>query len=94
MKTFTVVDLNDPEKIFIDCVGATIEHKKAGQVIIFTANGRSFEVGPQMLYPLAILLQRKIAEAAKVEGTITIPDLSEVKNDDELRMAIEGLTIE
>ena len=94
MKTFTIVDLNDPERICIDCVGCSLERKKNnGQVTIFTSAGTFFPVAPPLIYPLAVLLQRKIAEAALSEGRITIPPLDDL-NDDELRIAIEKITVE
>ncbi len=94
MKTFTVVDLNDPERICIDCVGCSLERKKNnGQVTIFTSAGTFFPVAPPMIYPLAVLLQRKVAEAAIAGGMITIPPLEDL-NDDELRVAIEDIKVE
>lgn len=93
MKTFTVIDWNKPGKIFTDCVGCILEPKKYDQIVVYTASGQHINIGPQMLHPLSMLLYQKVIDAALVGGTITIPDLDGM-DDDQLRITIDQIKIE
>ena len=93
MKTFTIIDWNKPGKVFTDCVGCILEPKKFDQLVVYTASGQHVNVGPQMMHALSMLLYQKVIDTALVGGTLTIPDLDGM-NDDDLRIAIDNIKIE
>ena len=90
MNTFTIIDCNKPSQFFTDCVGCVLEPKKYDQIVIYTASGHHFNVGPQMLHDLCSRLYEKILDTAKQGGTIVVPDMDGM-NEDEIRVAIEKL---
>lgn len=92
MKTFTIIDYNKPSQFFVNCTGCILEPKKYDQIVIYTASGQRFNVGPQMLHDLCYRLYEKILEASKTGGTIVVPDL-DGKNDDEIRVTIDQIEI-
>ena len=92
MKTFTIIDNNKPSQFFVDCVGCVLEPKKYDQIVIYTASGHHFNVGPQMLHDLCYRLYNKILAAAEAGGTITVPDMDGM-NEDQIRIAIEEIKI-
>ena len=93
MKTFTIIDCNKPSQFFTDCTGCVLEPKKYDQIVIYTASGLHFNVGPQMLHDLCKRLFEKILEAAKVGGCVVVPDMDGM-NEDEIRVAIENMNIQ
>lgn len=93
MKTFSIIDSNKPMQFFTDCTGCILVPKKMDQVVIITANGEHVDIGIQLPHALSVQLYEKILEAAKVGGTICIPDFHEM-NDDEIRACVEALKIE
>ncbi len=93
MKTFSVRDCNKPIQFFTNCTGCILVPKKMDQVVIITASGVEVPVGIQMPHALSVKLYDKILEAAYCGGTVHIPDMQEM-NDDEVREALEQIEIE
>ena len=93
MKTFTVIDFNKPSLFFTNCVGCILEPKKYDQIVIYTESGEHYNVGPQMLHDLCSRLYEKILKTAEVGGSITVPNMDGM-DDDQLRVAIEQIAIE
>jgi hypothetical protein len=61
--------------------------------VVYTASGKGVSVAPQIVNPISLLLYQKVLDTALAGGTITIPDLNGL-NDDELRIAIDNIKIE
>ncbi|WP_294784461.1 hypothetical protein [uncultured Eubacterium sp.] len=93
MKTFSLRDCNKPIQFYANCTGCILLPKKMDQVVIVTANGEHVNVGIQLPHELSLKLYDKILETANIGGTIHIPDMQEL-NDDEIRVAIDELEIE
>lgn len=92
MKTFSVRDCNKPIQFFTDCTGCILVPKKMDQVVIITASGAEMPVGIQLPHPLSVKLYDKILEAAYKGGTVHIPDMQEM-NDDDIRQALEDIEV-
>lgn len=92
MNTFTVIDDNKPRQFFTDCTGCILEPRKYDQIVIYTASGHTFNVGPQMLHDLCNRLYEKILDAAKSGKSITVPNM-EGMNEDEIRVAIDKIEV-
>lgn len=93
MKTFSITDYNKPMQFFTDCTGCILVPKKMDQVVIITDSGENVAVGIQLPHALSVKLYEKILDAAKIGGTVNIPDMQEM-NDDEIRVALENLKVE
>lgn len=92
MKTFSLIDANKPMQFFTDCTGCILEPKKMDQVTIITASGSHIQVGIQLPHDLSERLYEKIVEAAKVGGTVEVPNMMDL-DDDAILAAIEGIQI-
>ena len=92
MKKFSVIDQNKPMQFFVDCIGCVLVPQKHDKVMIITASGNHVDVGIQLPHAISQLLYDKILEAAKTGGTVIIPDIEEM-NDDEIRIALSDITI-
>ena len=93
MKTFSVTDCNKPMQFYTNCTGCILVPKKMDQVVIVTATGEHIPIGIQIPHALSVLVYNKILEAAKIGGSICIPDMQEM-NDDEIRICIEKIEVE
>ena len=92
MNTFTVIDNNKPRQVFTDCTGCVLEPRKYDQIVVYTASGHRFNVGPQMLHDLCNRLYEKILEAAQAGKTVTVPNM-EGMNEDQIRVAIAEIKV-
>lgn len=93
MKTFSVRDCNKPIQFYTNCTGCILVPKKMDQVVIVTASGEHVAVGIQMPHALSVKLYDKILEASYCGGTLHIPDMQEM-NDDEIREILDSLEID
>lgn len=93
MKTFSVRDCNKPIQFYTNCTGCILVPKKMDQVVIVTSNGEHVSVGIQLPHALSVKLYDKILETSYIGGTIHIPDMQEM-NDDEIRVTLDKLEIE
>lgn len=92
MNTFSLIDCNKPMQFFVNCTGCILKPMKMDQVMIISATGEQIPVGIQLPHDLSVRLYHKIVEASEKGGAITLPDFSEM-NDDEILSAIDALVI-
>lgn len=93
MNTFSIMDDNKPMQFYTNCTGCILVPKKMDQVVIVTATGEHVAIGVQMPHALSVKLYEKIIEAATVGGTLQIPDM-QTMNDDEIRIAVDKMKVE
>ncbi len=93
MKTFTIRDCNKPLQFFTGCTGCILTPKKMDQIDVVTASGEIKSIGIQLPHDLSLHIYDKIIEASKCGGTVVIPDMQEM-DDDQIRVAVEGIAIE
>ncbi|SDB03435.1 hypothetical protein [Eubacterium oxidoreducens] len=93
MKTFSIRDCNKPLQFFTGCTGCILTPKKMDQIDVVTASGEVRTIGIQLPHDLSLHIYNRILEAAQCGGTIIIPDMQEM-DDDEIRTAVENITIE
>ncbi len=93
MKPFNIKDMNKPSQFFMNCTGCFLNPEKKDQVYIIAANGNQYPVGIQMHHDLSVHLFDTILEAAESGGTVVIPDMRRM-DDDEIRAAVDKLKVE
>ncbi len=93
MKTFSVKDFNEPMQFYTNCTGCILVPKKMDQVVVATATGEHVAIGVQMPHALSTTIYGKLMEAAQIGGTVVIPDMQQM-NDDEIRAIVEEIEIE
>lgn len=93
MKTFSVRDCNKPIQFYTNCTGCILVPRKMDQVVIVTASGEHVAIGVQMPHALSVKLYDKILEASYCGGTLHIPDMQDM-NDDEIRETLDSLKID
>ncbi len=93
MKPFCVIDENKPMQFFMNCTGCVLEPQKHDRVVVITGEGRAHEVGVQLRHDLSVHLYDKILEAAKCGGTLVIPKLDGL-DDDEVREILGELKVQ
>lgn len=93
MKTFSVRDCNKPMRFYTNCIGCILVPKKMDQVEVITASGEHVSIGIQMPHDLSVRLYDKFLEAAEIGGTIRIPDMMDM-DDDDIRIALDNIQID
>lgn len=93
MKTFSIRDCNKPIQFYTNCTGCILVPKKMDQVVVVTSTGEHVPVGVQMPHALSVKIYDKILEAAKIGGTVHIPDMQDM-NDDEIRTTVDEIVVE
>ncbi len=93
MKTFSVRDENKPMQFYMNCTGCILVPKKMDQVTIVTASGEHVAIGVPMPHALSVKIYEKILEAAKLGGTVYIPDMQNM-NDDDIRGIVDDIEVE
>ncbi len=93
MKTFSVRDCNKPIQFYTNCTGCILVPRKMDQVVIVTASGEHVAIGVQMPHALSVKLYDKILETSYCGGTLHIPDMQDM-NDDEIRETLDSLKID
>ncbi len=93
MKTFSVKDFNKPMQFYTNCTGCILVPKKMDQVVVVTATGEQIPIGVQMPHTLSVIIFDKFLEAAQTGGTVVIPNMIQM-NDDEIRAIVEDIKIE
>ncbi|MCD8217725.1 MAG: hypothetical protein LUD01_06720 [Clostridiales bacterium] len=93
MKTFSVKDFNKPMQFYTNCTGCVLVPKKMDQVVVITATGEHVTIGVQMPHTLSVAIYDKLMEAAQIGGTVVIPDMQQM-NDDDIRAIVEEIEVE
>jgi len=94
MKHFMIVDDNIPMQFFTECTACVLDKGSKDRVLVHTAEGQVCPVGIELPHFFSVQLYRKVLEASVKGGMLFIPDLSEVKKDeDKLRKFLMDLKV-